>query len=107
MRRANSMAGAVNHAPASAWLQKFALFDKSFPEGPYDRPSGPQVVCSQSLPAATVRERSRDCRPIIYCEFMQPSTSNIGNRLVQQPVAKLAAGEKWGLPSDFRGPSLY
>ena len=49
MRRANSVAGAVNHAPTSAWLQKFALFGKSFPEGPYDRPSGPEMVCSQSL----------------------------------------------------------
>ena len=35
----------------SAWLQKCALFEKSFPEGPYDRPSGPEVVCSQSLPS--------------------------------------------------------
>ena len=51
MRSANSMAGAVNHAPTSAWLQKFALFDKSFLEGPYDRPSGPEVACSQSLPS--------------------------------------------------------
>ena len=45
------MAGALNHAPTSAWLQKFALFDKSFPEAPYDRPSGWEVVCSQSLPS--------------------------------------------------------
>ena len=36
---------------ASAWLQEFALFEKPFPEGPYDRPSGPEVVCSQSLPS--------------------------------------------------------
>ena len=26
--------------------------------------------------AATVRERSSDCQPIIYREFMQPSTSH-------------------------------
>ena len=35
----------------SAWLQNFALFEKSFPEGPYDRPSGPEVGCPQSLPS--------------------------------------------------------
>ena len=33
------------------WLQKFALFKKRFPEGSCDRPSGPEVVCSQSLPS--------------------------------------------------------
>ena len=43
----NRSPAASSLAIASAWLQKFALFAKSFLEGPCRRLSGREVVCSK------------------------------------------------------------
>ena len=64
-----------------AWLQEFALFEKPFPKDHKIVRLARKWFFRRVFRAATETERSRDCPPITYREFMPPSARSCGKKI--------------------------
>ena len=78
--KAKVLLACLRFGEPNAWLQKFALLASPFPKDHAIIRLARKWFVRGVFRAATVRERSSDCRPIIFREFMQPSTKSVYSR---------------------------